>query len=251
MTTQAISALRVAIVDDDADIRELVSRYLQMNGVEVCEAVSEAELVSALSRADIHVVLLDINLGREDGFAIARRLRARNDWRGGIVMLTGRVEVVDRVVGLEMGADDYVAKPFELRELLARIRSVARRVMERGAEPASTHPATNTVYTFSEFVLDVEARTLHRMNSQQAIALTTGEFELLLVLVQNARRVLSRDQVLRATHGRDAGPFDRTVDVQIGRLRKKLGDTDQVPQLIKSVRGAGYLLAVASSKSCQ
>ena len=187
------------------------------------------------------VVLLDVNLGMEDGFAIARRLRV--DWSGGLLMVTGRGDTVDRVVGLEIGADDYVTKPFELRELLARVRSVGRRTVAQ-LEPSPAATDSSDSRRFHGFMLDIERRRLTAANGAE-IALTTGEFALLAALVEKPGHLLSRDDLLRRTHGRDAGPFDRTIDVQIGRLRKKLGDDGKDPRIIKSVRGAGYVLVTA------
>lgn len=237
--------LRVLIVDDDEDIRDLVATYLGAQGLVVLEACTEAEMRACVSASSPDVILLDVNLGSEDGFAIARRLR--NDWHGGLLMVTGRGDTIDRVVGLEIGADDYITKPFELRELLARIRSVGR----RSIAPASSPPPSlaleddaSHIIRFEQFTLDTGRRELRHANGD-IIGLTTGEFQLLLILCEQAGRILSRDQLLQRTHHRDAGPFDRTIDVQIGRLRRKLGDDGKEPRIIKSVRGAGYLLASA------
>jgi DNA-binding response OmpR family regulator len=235
--TEALSSLRVAIVDDEEDIRDLVAGYMERQGIQMFAAATESELEALLSRQLIDTILLDVNLGREDGFAIARRLRAR--WSGGLLMLTGRADTVDRVVGLEIGADDYVTKPFDLRELLARVRSVSRRY---AVTPPSTpsSDATKNRLCFDGFELDADRREL-RDREKQVIDLTTGEFDLLLTLAKNPGRVLNRDQLLQQTHHREAGPFDRTIDVQIGRLRKKLGDDGKSPKLIKAVRGVGYV----------
>lgn len=230
------------IVDDDEDIRELVAAYLGAQGLQVFEACSEVELRANLGANAPDVILLDVNLGTEDGFAIARRLR--NDWHGGLLMVTGRGDTIDRVVGLEIGADDYVTKPFELRELLARIRSVGRRSAAPVSQPPALHADTTLPCYFDQFVLDVGRRELARPDGS-LVALTTGEYQLLLILCEQAGRILSRDQLLQRTHHRDAGPFDRTIDVQIGRLRRKLGDDGKEPRIIKSVRGAGYVLSVA------
>ena len=233
--------LRVLIVDDEDDIREMLSTYLGKQGIEVFEASSEAELRAIMIAHSPDVVLLDVNLGMEDGFAIARRLRA--DWSGGLLMVTGRGDTVDRVVGLEIGADDYVTKPFELRELLARVRSVGRRAVAQ-LEPTSVVTDSPNSLRFHGFTLDVERRKLSDTSGSE-IALTTGEFALLVALVEKPGHLFSRDDLLRRTHHRDAGPFDRTIDVQIGRLRKKLGDDGKDPRIIKSVRGAGYVLVTA------
>lgn len=222
----------MAIVDDEEDIRDLVCAYFGRQGIATLGASNEAELNALLHAHAIDTVLLDVNLGREDGFSIARRLRAH--WNGGLLMLTGRADTVDRVVGLEIGADDYITKPFDLRELLARVRSVGRRY---GQTPPRT--STNSI-SFDGFRLDPDRREL-RDQVGRPIELTTGEFDLLLALAQNPGRVQNRDQLLQQTHNRDAAPFDRTIDVQIGRLRKKLGDDGKSPKLIKSVRGVGYV----------
>lgn len=232
------------VVDDDEAIRDLLRDYLESQGLLVFEAVSGADLSSSVSTNLPDVILLDVNLGPEDGFAIARQLRSY--WQGGLLMVSGRGDTIDRVVGLEIGADDYVSKPFELRELLARIRSVSRRSRPRAEPPQATGDAQRVV-RFDRFELDAARRELRRMDGT-AIALTTGEYELLLLLCEENGRILSRDQILQRTHGRDAGPFDRTIDVQVGRLRRKLGDDGREPRIIKSVRGAGYLLAVAVSR---
>jgi two-component system OmpR family response regulator len=185
------------------------------------------------------LVLLDLGLPGEDGFSIARQLREH--WNCGLVIVTGRGDAIDKVVGLEVGADDYVTKPFDLRELLARIKAVLRRLApaERsGAAAPSSAPAR---LRFAGWELDLAARRLSHPQGHD-VPLTTGELDLLGTLAQHAGRVLSRDFLLEQTRGREAGPFDRTIDVQIGRLRKKIEANPEDPQIIKSVRGAGYIL---------
>ena len=184
------------------------------------------------------LVLLDLGLPGEDGFVIARQLREH--WRCGLIIVSGRGESIDKVVGLEVGADDYVTKPFDLRELLARIKAVARR-MQPAQAASAPGPAEATRWRFDAWEFDLAARRLTGARSRE-VALTSGEFDLLGVFVQHAGRVLSRDFLLDATRGREAGPFDRTIDVQVARLRKKLEADPEDPQLIKSVRGAGYIL---------
>ena len=232
------------VVDDDDDIRDLVATYLGGQGLTVFEATSEAELRLSAVATMPDVILLDVNLGAEDGFAIARRLRSH--WQGGLLMVTGRGDTIDRVVGLEIGADDYITKPFELRELLARIRSVSRRANPPAGCTESPKPQSPG-FCFDRFALCTEKRELTGSDGIH-IPLTTGEYELLVLLCEQAGRVLSRDQMLQRTHRREAGPFDRTIDVQIGRLRRKLGDDGKEPRIIKAVRGAGYLLAVAVNR---
>jgi len=222
------------IVDDDAEIRALVERYFGNQGLRVSAAADGAAMRAVLANEDIDIVLLDLGLPREDGFELTRWLREH--WKGAIIIITGRGESVDRVVGLELGADDYVTKPFDMRELLARVRSVLRRVT-----PAASagQPASATL-EFAGFRLDVQTRSLRAADGAE-IPLTTGEFELLQVFLRAAGRVLSRDQLIGQLHGRDAGPFDRSIDVQVGRLRRKIERDAAQPELIKSVRGAGYL----------
>jgi two-component system, OmpR family, response regulator len=235
--------LRVLVVDDDPDIRTLVATYLGSQGVGVFEASCELELQAIMKDSAPDVVLLDVNLGPEDGFSIARNLR--HSWNGGLIMITGRGDTIDRVVGLEIGADDYVAKPFDLRELLARIKSVSRRTARLQlpqVASAEQSLASEKEFKFDRFVLSLAAREL-RDEQNQVIPLTSGEFALLVALVENRGRILSRDQLLQITHRREAAPFDRTIDVQIGRLRKKLKDIENPPRLIKSVRSQGYLFA--------
>jgi two-component system, OmpR family, response regulator len=238
--------LSVLIVDDESDIRELLVSYLQGQGIDTAEADSEAQMQSQIAQHSPDVILLDVNLGPEDGFAIARKLR--QSWRGGLLMVTGRGDTVDRVVGLELGADDYITKPFELRELLARVRSVGRRaVRDATVAPEASSENTKDRVVFDKFFLCRNARELQDAKGQ-LVPLTTGEFDLLCAFIDRPGRVLSRDDLLRQTHNRDASPFDRTIDVQVGRLRKKLNDIGSPPRIIKSVRGAGYVFAAPVSK---
>ena len=223
------------VVEDEDDIVSLIARYFRNNGFRVTAARDGLAMREVLAGQAIDVVLLDLGLPNEDGLELCRYLRSH--WHGAIVMVTGRGDSVDRVVGLELGADDYVTKPFELRELLARVRSVLRRVR---AAPTSAAPSASM--EFSGFVLDLRRRALADPAGTE-VALTTGEFDLLKVLVEHADRVLTRDQIMGYLHGRDAGPFDRAIDVQVGRLRRKLETDPSRPQLIKSVRGSGYILA--------
>jgi two-component system, OmpR family, response regulator len=237
-----VTTPHLAVLDDEPDITQLIARYLGAQGFRVSQ-VHRGEALLALMRSDPPaLVLLDLGLPGEDGFAIARQLREHH--RCGLVIVSGRGEAIDKVVGLEVGADDYVTKPFDLRELLARIKAVLRR-MEPQA-PAEAPPTGSSVaprWRFAGYVLDTGPRSV-RDSAGQEVALTGGEFDLLLVLCRHAGRVLSRDFLLEATRGREAGPFDRTIDVQVGRLRRKLEADAENPVLIKSVRGAGYLLAV-------
>jgi DNA-binding response OmpR family regulator len=237
-----VGTLHIAVVDDEADITRLLAGYLRNHGYRVTELHTGAALMALLPVDPPDLVLLDLGLPGEDGFTIARQLREH--WQCGLVIVSGRGESVDKVVGLEIGADDYVTKPFDLRELVARVRAVARRVAPvivpaAPAAPAAAPPAERTRWCFEGWVLDTAARRLAQ--GEREVALTTGEFDLLRVFVQHAGRVLSRDFLLESTRGREAGPFDRTIDVQVGRLRRKLADDAEEPRLIKSVRGAGYM----------
>jgi DNA-binding response OmpR family regulator len=225
------------IVDDDEEIRGLITRYFGNQGFRVSSAAHGAAMRAIIESESIDVVLLDLGLPREDGFELTRWLREH--WRGAVIIITGRGESVDRVVGLELGADDYVTKPFDLRELLARVRSVMRRVAAAPAQRSSGKPAS---VEFAGFRLDAETRVLIGPAGGR-IELTTGEYDLLTVFLEMANRVLSRDQLMERMHGREAGPYDRSIDVQIGRLRRKIEKDPAKPELIKSVRGAGYLFA--------
>ena len=233
--------VHLLVVDDDTGVLDLLRRYFTGQGFEVSAAANGAEMRDALARTTVDLVLLDLGLPGEDGFELTRQLR--KSWNGALIIITGRGESVDRVVGLELGADDYVTKPFDLRELLARVRSVLRR-----APSATPDDAANQVaFQFGNFLLILQSRTL-RTTGGETIALTTGEYELLRVLVEHPNRVLSRDDLMEHIHGRNAGPFDRAIDVQIGRLRRKVESDPANPELIKSVRGAGYLFSARVSR---
>jgi len=234
----AKSALHIAVLDDEPDITQLLAGYLQGHGFRVTQLHHGAALTDLMPADPPALVLLDLGLPGEDGFAIARQLREH--WRCGLVIVTGRGDAVDKVVGLEVGADDYVTKPFDLRELLARIKAVLRRLAPAEAPAATTAPA-HSALCFAGWRLDTAARRLTGPGGHD-VALTGGEFDLLCAFAQHAGRVLSRDFLLEQTRGREAGPFDRTIDVQVGRLRKKLEADADDPQIIKSVRGAGYIL---------
>ncbi len=234
----------IAIVDDESDITQLLGNYLQAHGFRVTALHNGHALMSLMKADPPALVLLDLGLPGEDGFSIARQLREH--WCCGLVIVTGRGDAIDKVVGLEVGADDYVTKPFDLRELLARIKAVLRRLQPLAAA-AVLQPGGEQL-CFSGWNLDVGARRLLSPTGQE-VALTSGEFDLLVAFARHPGRVLSRDFLLEHTRGREAGPFDRTIDVQVGRLRKKLETDVDNPQLIKSVRGAGYILVPAVSTS--
>jgi DNA-binding response OmpR family regulator len=226
----------VVLVEDDDDIRRLVRDLLAREGfaVEVADTAVALDQVLARKRPDL--VILDLMLPGEDGLSICRRLRSR----GGvpILMLTAKSDPVDRVVGLEMGADDYVAKPFDPRELLARVRALLRRSRGHAAR-AETEPSRR--FAFDGLIIDLDARRLET-ETGKPVALTSAEFDLLACFVVRPRRVLSRDQLLDWTRGRDAEPFDRTIDMTISRLRKKVDAVAPGLNLIATVRNNGYLL---------
>ena len=241
------AAIHIAIVDDEHDITQLLANYLQGQGYRVTQLHSGRALLALMPSDAPALVLLDLGLPGEDGFSIARQLREH--WRCGLIIVTGRGDSIDKVVGLEVGADDYVTKPFDLRELLARVKAILRRVTPADA-PAAAGAATerrDDLFRFAQWQLDAGARRL--LDAQGAeTTLTTGEFDLLCTFVRHPGRVLSRDFLLEQTRGRDGGPFDRTIDVQVGRLRKKLEADVDDPQIIKSVRGAGYILVAPVTK---
>jgi DNA-binding response OmpR family regulator len=236
--------VHIAILDDEVDITILLANYLQGHGFRVTQLHNGRALMSLMAVDPPALVLLDLGLPGEDGFTIARQLRER--WRCGLVIVTGRGDSVDKVVGLEVGADDYVTKPFDLRELVARVKAVLRRMapVESPESDAAAATAPPDTLRFSGWQLDLPARRLVDPRGQD-VTLTTGEFDLLCAFARHPGRVLSRDFLLEQTRGREAGPFDRTVDVQVGRLRKKLGDDGDDPKIIKSVRSAGYILVPA------
>ena len=231
------SPVHIAVLDDEAEITRLLATYLQSHGYRVSETHTGRALVRLMSDDPPQLVLLDLGLPGEDGLAIARELREH--FRVGLVIVTGRGDPVDKVVGLEVGADDYVTKPFDLRELLARIKAVLRRTLAPAPTPGSD--ATSARYRFAGWELDTAARRLVDPDGRD-VALTAGEFDLLVVFAAHPGRVLSRDFLLEQTRGREAAPFDRTIDVQVGRLRKKVEVDVDDPRIIKSVRGAGYIL---------
>ena len=229
----------IAVLDDEVDITLLLANYLQDHGYRVTQLHDGRSLLALMPTDTPTLVLLDLGLPGEDGFLIARQLREH--WRCGLVIVTGRGDSVDKIVGLEVGADDYVTKPFDLRELLARIKAVLRRMAPGGPPTSTTVAPPGSSLSFAGWKLDRAARRLTSAQGQD-VALTTGEFDLLCAFAQHPGRVLSRDFLLEQTRGREGAPFDRTIDVQVGRLRRKLESDVENPQIIKSVRGAGYIL---------
>ena len=228
----------ILVVDDQQEICDLVRQYLTDEGFRVSTARDGAGLREELKRGHVDLVILDLMLGGEDGLQLARELRSQSEI--GIIILTGRSETVDRIIGLEMGADDYLPKPFHLRELLARVRSVLRRAAARAEAKGGGSGSPGSRARFADWTLDLASRALSSGTGEE-VRLTSGEFELLAALVAHANQVLSRDRLLDLSRHREAGPFDRTIDVQIGRLRRKLEVDPKAPTLIKTVRGGGYI----------
>jgi len=225
---------RLLIVDDDARLRDLLNRYLSEQGFEVKTVADSEQMKRAQSREHFDLIVLDLMLPGEDGLAICRRLRGTGD-KTPVVMLTAKGDEIDRIVGLEMGADDYLPKPFNPRELLARIQAVLRR---QGNTPPGA-PAAQEIIRFGEVEIDLSARTLkHKGESQM---LTTGEFAVLHVLLQHPRQPLSRDKLMTLARGREQGPFDRAIDVQISRLRKLIEPDPAKPRYLQTVWGFGYV----------
>jgi len=230
------------IVDDEPDIRDALTEYFSMNGFAVHEAENGAAMRRVMAAERVDVVILDVRMPGEDGLVLCRELRSGHDV--GIIMLTGSAETVDRVVGLELGADDYVAKPYDLRELLARVKSVHRRVRGGAPDdvPSKTTRDSSEEVSIGDFTLNLATRSLLAANGEP-VPLTSMEFDLLKALSDRPNRVFSRDQLLELAHNRDWEPFDRSIDVRITRLRKKIERDPAKPRLIRTVRGAGYLFS--------
>lgn len=233
-------AAHILVVDDDREIRDLLSRFLARHGYRVTTASDGRAMQKVLADASIDLVILDVMLPGEDGLSLCRGLRAFSSVP--IVMLTAVGEDVDRIVGLEMGADDYVPKPFNPRELLARIRAVLRRAGGAGGGLSGSRRAEAAVLTFRSWRLDLDRRELTAPDGT-LVPLSGGEFGLLAALALHPQRVLSRDQLLDLARGRGANAFDRSIDVQISRLRRKIEEDPRAPALIKTVRGGGYMFA--------
>ncbi len=229
---------RILIVDDDEDIRKLLEEYLRKNGFDAQAVADGPAMREALAARPASLVVLDLMLPGEDGLSLCRQLRARSQVP--VLMLTAKGDPVDRIIGLETGADDYLAKPFDPRELLARIRSVLRRAK---ALPADTEINVPESFSFSGWRLDTRERNL-RAPDGVVVPLSGAEYRLLLIFLQNPSTVVSRDQLSNFTFGRDADPLDRTIDMQVSRLRERLRDEAREPAIIKTVRGKGYVLAV-------
>ena len=230
----------ILIVDDDQEIRRLLVDYLARNGLTAIPARDGREMWHALERHAVDLIVLDLMLPDTDGLTLCRDLRARTPTAAiPVMMLTARGEDADRIVGIEMGADDYLVKPFNPRELLARIKTILRRTR---ALPPNLRPESTRCLSFAGWCLDTATRVLTAPDGV-VTPLSGGEFRLLRILLEHPNRVLNRDQLTEMIHGREADAYDRAIDVQISRLRQRLRDDSREPQLIKTVRGEGYVLA--------
>jgi len=227
----------ILVVDDDSELRTLLCEYLQKNGYRVSAVGDGKGMWAALQSTQPDLIVLDLMLPGDDGLTLCRDLRARSSIP--IIMLTARGEETDRIVGLKIGADDYLAKPFNPRELLARIKSVLRRSRSLAE---NLEPEDVKTIRFAHWTLDVKARHLISPD-RVTVPLSSVEFKLLRVFLSHPNTVLTRDQLLDLMMSRDAAPFDRAIDVQVSRLRQRLGEDAKEPTLIKTVRGAGYVLA--------
>lgn len=231
----------IVVVDDEPEIRMMLKDYLSHAGFTVSTAAGGDRLREIVAEQPVDLVVLDVNMPGEDGLALAAYLKGAFA-QTGIVMLTAAGDVLDRVVGLEMGADDYVAKPVDLRELLARIRAVLRRAAPR-SEPVQKEDGTTSInIRFGNFRLDMNAHRLYATDGSE-VPLTSMEFDLLKAFADHPNQVLSRDQLLDLAHNKDWEPFDRSIDIRIARLRRKIEDDAAKPQIIKTVRGVGYIFA--------
>jgi two-component system, OmpR family, response regulator len=232
----------ILIVDDDAEIRTLLGRYLEKNGLRATTVADGRAMWQALDRGAFDLVVLDVMLPGDDGLTLCRTLRARSDIP--VIMLTARGEETDRIVGLEMGADDYVPKPFSARELLARIKVILRRVRSL---PRNLQPDEERSIRFGGWTLDTVQR--HLMSPQGVVTPIGGaEYRLLRIFLAHPNRVMSRDQLMELTQGREADALDRSIDVQVSRLRRRLGDATGDDAMIRTVRGEGYVLSVPVDK---
>ena len=236
-STIAMNDIHLLVVDDDTELRNLLGDYLRKNGYRVSLAADGNAMRKNLADHEIDLIVLDLMLPNEDGLVLCRNLRVYSNIP--VIMLTAKGDETDRIIGLEMGADDYLPKPFNPRELLARIKSVLRRAQ---ALPDHQEAKGGRYLKFAHWQLDTVTRNLVA-ESGLVVALSGAEYRLLKIFLEHANRILSREQLLDMTQGKDAEPFDRSIDVQISRLRHRLGDDAKEPAIIKTVRGEGYVMA--------
>ena len=230
----------IVVVDDEPDLRELVQKYLTRHGYAVSQAAGGSALRALMAERPVDLAILDVNMPQEDGISIARELRRLGPI--GIIMLTANSDTIDRVVGLEVGADDYVTKPFDPRELLARVRSVLRRLKQEPAGPATLGNEVRV----GQCVLNLDSRKLFALDGSE-VPLTAMEFDLLQTFAKHPNRVLSREQLLDLAHSKDSDVFDRSIDTRVVRIRQKVEVDPSIPQAIKTVRGAGYVFVPSNS----
>ena len=230
----------VLVVDDEDAVRALLRDCFEMDGFRVTEAADGAQLMSLLSTDPPDLITLDLKLGGENGLELARQIRSTQNVP--IVMITGKSDTIDRVVGLELGADDYIGKPFHVREVLARVRAVLRRYQSLPPISGDTAPSSAERYTFSAWVLDIQRRALISTDDK-VHDLTAAEFNMIEMFVKRPNRVLSRDNIMDLLKGHEWSPFDRSIDALVVRVRRKIEADSEVPNLIKTVRGVGYVFA--------
>jgi DNA-binding response OmpR family regulator len=228
----------IAVVEDDPEIRRILRAGLESEKINVREAASGAELMHLLGTHPVDLITLDLTLGNEDGLVLARELRTQHNIP--IIMITAKGDMVDRVVGLEVGADDYIAKPFHMREILARVRAVLRRYDKN---PPARRDGETERYEFERWTIDIGRRELSNPEGE-AIELTTAEFNLLSLLIKRPCRVFTRDEIMDGLKGHEWTPLDRTIDALVARLRKKIEPRSETPRVLKTVRGVGYAFAV-------
>jgi len=239
--------IQILIVDDEPEVRTLLREYFALEGYGVSEAGDGVEMRAHLEQHPVTLITLDINLPGEDGFELAREIRAKRNIP--IIMISGKHDPVDRIVGLELGADDYITKPFQLREVLARVRAVLRRYQDHSSPgiPASPAVAHEKQYRFEGYVLTPNRRELARAGGQ-VIDVTAAEFNMLTMFVERPARVLTRDNIMDRLKGHDWSPLDRSIDTLVARLRKKIEANPDRPRLIKTVRAVGYVFAAEVEK---
>jgi two-component system, OmpR family, phosphate regulon response regulator OmpR len=230
----------ILVVDDDKDVRDTIRDYFEFCGFDVFVAGDGDGMRNILASRPVEIVLMDLNLPGEDGLALTRELRASRPV--GVIMLTAAGQTIDRIIGLEMGADDYVPKPFDPRELLARVKSVLRRLRERPKEVPTSGEEKPEVVRMGSCTLDLAAHRLYDASGEE-IPLTSMEFDLLQAFARHPDRVLSRERLLELAHNRDGDVFDRSIDLRIARIRKKIEQDATKPQVLKTVRGAGYMFS--------
>jgi DNA-binding response OmpR family regulator len=239
--------VNILVVDDEAEVRTLLRKCFEREGFQVAEAKDGAEMRAAIDARPISLITLDLTLGGEDGLELAREVRAKCNIP--IIMISGKGDTIDRVVGLELGADDYITKPFQLREVLARARAVLRRYAGGGEAAAAPSSSAHERYAFEDMLLDLTGRELTRGADGKPQELTTAEFNLLEIFVKRPHRVLSRDNIMDLLKGHEWSPLDRSIDALVGRLRKKIEPDPDHPRLIKTVRGVGYAFTADAKRA--